>query len=270
MSELQRARYLDRKSRQVCVTCETPLGDTDGAYCATCEEDRQPAQVLWRASDHGRAVRLKNQNEYIQRRYKAGLCVVCCLSREQWAEPTPAQKAQRDRLGKPPQKCPTCSDDHTAYNRRRNRMIRDGVISLARERRRRELEAKRAAAAAALEQRERVKRIYRPADEVIASTRYRLLSTIARFDWIATGELWDVLGLPAFEVSRTERDRFAKTLERYVKSGLIRYRDFISSGATTGRHKPKGLRNGGTYKITEDGREALADLRAEIAKGIAC
>jgi hypothetical protein len=266
----RRDLYYDRKSRQVCVYCESPLEDSDGTVCAACVANRAPYADLYRlASKHGRKVRREAQRAFIKRRVDAGLCVICASPREAWPPPTPEQAIKRAALarkGKHPQKCPACAEEYGAMRQKHRDMKEAGILDLERERRRRAKEERIAKARAAV----RAIKTYRPADEIVESTKYRLLVALERVDWITPDDLYRRIGLGEFDAdNRTDRDRYAQSLGRYVKTGLVRYRDFHSSGAAYGG-RVRGSRNGGEYQITATGRAELADMRAELRGGSSC
>jgi len=101
---------------------------------------------------------------------------------------------------------------------------------------------------------------YRPLDEVLGSTRVRLLRALTRFEWIDSLTLFEALGVPSWwtddDRMNPERGAYTQMLSRITRSGLVERRRTIERG------RCDGMNDSLEYRITSAGRAELASLLA--------
>lgn len=243
LSKERRERYERRKLNQECTACgeKLPAGH-DHNLCEPCQGDQALRQERYRSTHKGQRKMHEASKRHYQTRKKRDVCQQCLKPREKWPPFSPEQLA-RQRVEKPPH-CPDCREHMSAHYRRRRQLAAAGVIILDRARKTKAKRAQRAK-----ERRSALK--YIPLDETLATTRAKVLRTLARFDWIDVETLFDAIGVPAFdEEDNTERDRYAVLLSRLSREAKHIVR----------REAPAVARRAGDryeYQITNAGRAEL-------------
>lgn len=226
--ERKKLEYEDRKARQVCVECEAPLDDDDGARCKGCHARNRETKRIYEHTRKGRATQRRVQRKYYRKRKKRDLCLQCGTPRHQW----PPRVYKRNG-SKPPKKkgkpliCPTCRTKANEAAQRYRERKRLGITSIRAERAKRDREKlrelrearkkkqreKQAAQLEAERQERREIKRYVPIDVLLERKRVRILRGLRGRGWLDPETLFDIMEIATHEEG-PERSTYSQTLSR--------------------------------------------------------